>query len=82
MRFSSLGHVLAFTYRNRECKQMRVAIGNELYLEPIFNGFIQVKMITVVKEKQFFLKPAKPSDHKILIFIKLNILHLFGNWSP
>lgn len=62
---------------------MHVAIGNELYLEPIFNGFIQVKMITVLKEKQFFLKPAKTPENKILIFIELiNILHVFGNWSP
>lgn len=62
---------------------MHMAIGNELFLKPIFSGFIQVKMTAIVKGKQFFLKPAEQPDHKILIFIKLtNILHVFGNCSP
>lgn len=73
--YFSFGHVLAFTHGKRECKQMHVAIGNELYLEPIFNGFIWVKR-TLVKGKQFVLKPAKQPCHKVLFFIKLtNILH-------
>lgn len=48
---------------------MHVVIGNELCLKPIFSGFMRVKMTTVVTGKQFFLKPAKQSDKKILIFI-------------
>lgn len=60
---------------------MHVAIGNGLYLEPIFNGFIWLKMKTLAK--QFVLKPAKHPNHKVLIFIKLtNILHEFQNCSP
>lgn len=62
---------------------MHVAIGNEVYLEPIFNAFIWVKRTTLVKEKQLALKTAKQPGYKVLFFIKLtNILHEFGNCSP